>query len=35
MAIAAEPVLFGALHGLLAGLRPDRDDPGPDRAGPA
>jgi myo-inositol-1(or 4)-monophosphatase len=34
MAIAAEPVLFGQLHGLLAGLCPDRDDPGPDRAGP-
>jgi hypothetical protein len=27
-------VLFGQLHGLLAGLCPDRDDPGPDRAGP-
>jgi myo-inositol-1(or 4)-monophosphatase len=34
MAIAAEPVLFGALHGLLAGLRPDRDDPDPNRDDP-
>ena len=25
LAIAAEPVLFGQLHGLLAGLHPDRD----------
>jgi myo-inositol-1(or 4)-monophosphatase len=35
MAIAAEPVLFGELHGLLASLHPDRDDPGPVRPGPA
>jgi hypothetical protein len=28
-------VLFGELHGLLASLRPDRDDPGPVQAGPA
>ena len=35
MAIAAEPVLFGELHGLLASLHPDRDDPGPVQAGPA
>ena len=25
LAIAAEPVLFGQLHDLLASLRPDRD----------
>src|SRR5258705_518955 len=35
MAIGAEPVLFGELHGLLASLHPDRDDPGPVQAGPA
>ncbi len=35
LAIAAEPVLFGELHGLLASLHPDRDDPGPLQAGPA
>ena len=33
LAIAAEPVLFGELHGLLASLHPDRDDPGPVQAG--
>jgi myo-inositol-1(or 4)-monophosphatase len=35
MAIAAEPVLFGELHGLLASQHPDRDDPGPVQPGPA
>jgi hypothetical protein len=25
MTIAAEPLLFGQLHDLLAGLHPDRD----------
>jgi myo-inositol-1(or 4)-monophosphatase len=34
MVIAAEPVLFGQLHGLLASLHPERDGPGPGRAGP-
>jgi len=33
LAIAAEPVLFGELHGLLASLHPERDDPGPVPAG--
>ncbi|HXZ73036.1 MAG TPA: inositol monophosphatase family protein, partial [Streptosporangiaceae bacterium] len=34
MVIAAEPVLFGQLHGLLASLHAERDGPGPGRAGP-
>jgi myo-inositol-1(or 4)-monophosphatase len=34
LAIAAEPVLFGELHDLLASLHPDRDDPGSAPAGP-
>jgi myo-inositol-1(or 4)-monophosphatase len=28
LVIAAEPVLFGQLHGLLVSLHPERDGPG-------